>query len=127
MIVRSLQTSSTAGEALTADVLTRGYGQLAAYFSRHFAFMTEADPSTVIIAPEGLSRFYLSGNGGRVGARFKAHKGRADVVEGQRQHCRVPVFADGASATRSARSTTGCATSSGTRPWAMRRRAAGMR
>ena len=45
-----------------------GYGQLAAYFSRHFAFLTEADPTTVVVAPEGLARFYLSVNGGRVGA-----------------------------------------------------------
>ncbi|WP_261990367.1 hypothetical protein [Hymenobacter sp. BT188] len=35
-----------------------GYGQLAAYFIRHFAVLTEAN-DTVIIAPEGLSRFYL--------------------------------------------------------------------
>ena len=39
--------------------VSHGYGQLAAYFMRHFAFLAEADPSTVVIAPEGLSRFYL--------------------------------------------------------------------
>jgi hypothetical protein len=36
-----------------------GYGQLAAYFIRHFAHLTAADPYLVVIAPEGLSRFYL--------------------------------------------------------------------
>jgi hypothetical protein len=49
-----------------------GYGQLAAYFIRHFAFLTENAPATVVIAPEGLSRFHLSGNGGRVGATHRA-------------------------------------------------------
>ena len=32
--------------------------------------MSTADPTLVVIAPEGLSRFYLSGNGGRVGASW---------------------------------------------------------
>jgi predicted esterase len=58
-----------------------GYGQLAAYFSRHFAFLNEADPSTVIIAPEGLSRFYLSGNGGRVGASWMTRDDRLHEIE----------------------------------------------
>ena len=58
-----------------------GYGQLAAYFSRHFAFITEADPATVIIAPEGLSRFYLNGNGGRVGASWMTRDDRLHEIE----------------------------------------------
>lgn len=53
-----------------------GYGQLAAYFIRHFAFLAEADPTTVVIAPEGLSRFYLRGNGGRVGASWMTRDDR---------------------------------------------------
>ncbi|HEX8505001.1 MAG TPA: phospholipase [Hymenobacter sp.] len=58
-----------------------GYGQLAAYFSRHFAFLTAADPATVVIAPEGLSRFYLSGNGGRVGASWMTSDNRLAEIE----------------------------------------------
>ena len=58
-----------------------GYGQLAAYFSRHFAFLTEADPATVVIAPEGLSRFYLSGNGGRVGASWMTRDDRLHEID----------------------------------------------
>ena len=58
-----------------------GYGQLAAYFIRHFAFITEADPTTVIIAPEGLSHFYLSGNGGRVGASWMTCDDRLHEIQ----------------------------------------------
>ena len=57
-----------------------GYGQLAAYFVRHFAFLTETDPATVVIAPEGLSRFYLSGNGGRVGASWMTRDDRLHEI-----------------------------------------------
>jgi uncharacterized protein len=42
MIVRSLQASSTAGEALKADVLTKGYRQLATRFdAKHGGFLPE--------------------------------------------------------------------------------------
>lgn len=57
-----------------------GYGQLAAYFIRHFAVLTEAD-DTVIIAPEGLSRFYLQGNGGRIGASWMTREDRLTEIE----------------------------------------------
>ena len=58
-----------------------GYGQLAAYFLRHFAFLAEADPATLIVAPEGLSRFYLSGNGGRVGASWMTRDDRLAEID----------------------------------------------
>ena len=58
-----------------------GYGQLAAYFSRHFAFLPETDPTTVIIAPEGLSRFYLNGNSGRVGASWMTRDDRLAEID----------------------------------------------
>ncbi|MBF9220740.1 alpha/beta hydrolase [Hymenobacter ruricola] len=57
-----------------------GYGQLAAYFSRHFGFLNDADPRTVVITPEGLSRFYLSGNGGRVGASWMTRDDRQHEI-----------------------------------------------
>lgn len=58
-----------------------GYGQLAAYFVRHFAFLAEADSATVVIAPEGLSRFYLSGNDGRVGASWMTRDDRLAEID----------------------------------------------
>lgn len=61
--------------------VVHGYGQLATYFLRHFAALAEADPTLVIIAPEGLSRFYLSGNGGRVGASWMTREDRLSEIE----------------------------------------------
>lgn len=57
-----------------------GYGQLAAYFIRHFALLTEAS-DTVVVAPEGLSRFYLQGNGGRVGASWMTREDRLTEID----------------------------------------------
>ncbi len=62
-------------------LVCHGYGQLAAYFIRHFAFLAEADPATVIIAPEGLSRFYLSGSSGRVGASWMTRDDRLHEID----------------------------------------------
>ncbi|GAB3669803.1 esterase [Hymenobacter agri] len=58
-----------------------GYGQLAAYFVRHFAFLVEDRADTVVIAPEGLSRFYLQGNGGRVGASWMTRDDRLAEID----------------------------------------------
>lgn len=58
-----------------------GYGQLAAYFIRHFHHLTHADPGTVVIAPEGLSRFYLNGTGGRVGATWMTREDRLTEID----------------------------------------------
>ena len=52
-------------------LVAHGYGQLAGFFIRHFGSVLAADPAgTVVVAPEALSRFYLSGTGGRVGASW---------------------------------------------------------
>jgi predicted esterase len=45
-----------------------GYGQLAEHFIKKFKVLD--DGKTVIIAPEALSRFYLNGFTGRVGATW---------------------------------------------------------
>ncbi|HEX8426054.1 phospholipase [Hymenobacter sp.] len=61
-----------------------GYGQLAAYFIRHFAALSAADPTLVVVAPEGLSRFYLQGpnNGqGRIGATWMTREDRLIEIE----------------------------------------------
>ena len=61
--------------------VAHGYGQLAAYFIRHFAPLTAADPHLVVVAPEGLSRFYLNGTGGRVGATWMTKEDRLAEIE----------------------------------------------
>jgi predicted esterase len=61
--------------------VAHGYGQLAAYFVRHFAHLVEADPQLVVVAPEGLSRFYLAGTGGRVGATWMTKEDRLAEID----------------------------------------------
>lgn len=64
--------------------MLHGYGQLAEYFIRHFAALHATDPAgTVIVAPEGLSRFYLNGTGGRVGASWMTRADRLCEIEDQ--------------------------------------------
>lgn len=53
-----------------------GYGQNPAYWVQKFAPVVDAQ--TLVVAPEGLSRFYLQGNSGRVGASW--------MTKEQRQH-----------------------------------------
>ncbi|MCC3156914.1 serine hydrolase family protein [Hymenobacter sp. 15J16-1T3B] len=62
-------------------VVCHGYGQLASYFIRHFRSVVEQVPGTVVVAPEGLSRFYLQGNGGRVGATWMTSEDRLTEIE----------------------------------------------
>jgi len=62
-------------------IALHGYGQLAAYFIRHFE--TIADDECLIAAPEGLSRFYLEGFEGRVGATWMTREGREDEIADQ--------------------------------------------
>lgn len=65
-------------------LVLHGYGQLAEYFIRHFAALHAADPAgTVIVAPEGLSRFYLQGTAGRVGASWMTRADRLAEIEDQ--------------------------------------------
>jgi predicted esterase len=76
------------GEATAATrqlwVVLHGYGQLAEYFIRHFRPLHEADPTgVVIVAPEGLSRFYLSGTTGRIGASWMTRADRLAEIDDQ--------------------------------------------
>jgi predicted esterase len=57
-----------------AWLVCHGYGQLAAYFIRHFQPL--ADTGHYIVAPEGLSRFYLQNSSGRVGASWMTRETR---------------------------------------------------
>ena len=68
-------------------VVLHGYGQLAEHFIRHFAFLHAADPNgTVIVAPEALSRFYLHGTSGRVGASWMTSADRLTEIADQQAY-----------------------------------------
>jgi len=76
------------GEASPATrqlwIVLHGYGQLAEYFIRHFRPLHAADPAgTVIVAPEGLSRFYLHGTDGRIGASWMTRADRLAEIADQ--------------------------------------------
>lgn len=62
-------------------IVFHGYGQLAEYFIKHFE---DLDPSeNFIVSPEGLSRFYIDGLTGRVGASWMTKEDRDDEIEDQ--------------------------------------------
>ncbi len=60
-------------------IVCHGYGQLAQYFIRKFDVIANAD--TLIIAPEGLSRFYTEGFSGKVGASWMTKEDRLIEID----------------------------------------------
>lgn len=57
-----------------------GYGQLAPYFIRSFSEL--ANEKHFVVAPEALSRFYLNGFAGRVGATWMTKEERlSDITD----------------------------------------------
>lgn len=50
-----------------------GYGQLAKFFIRKFSALTS---DYLIVAPEGMHRFYLAGSSGKVGASWMTKEAR---------------------------------------------------
>jgi len=56
-----------------------GYGQLAQFFIEKFKSLQEA--GVCVIAPEGLSKFYLAGNSGRIGATWMTRENRLTEIE----------------------------------------------
>jgi len=75
----------TLGE-LTPDTqhvwwVLHGYGQLAKYFIRHFEPLAER--GAFVIAPEGLSRFYVGSNWERVGASWMTKEDRLTEIADQ--------------------------------------------
>ncbi|MDH4474018.1 MAG: hypothetical protein QE487_15530 [Fluviicola sp.] len=67
-------------ETKTLVYALHGYGQLASYFLRKVETVL---PETVtLVAPEGMHRFYLQGNSGRVGASWMTKEARElDITE----------------------------------------------
>jgi predicted esterase len=60
-------------------MVLHGYGQLATYFARKFEAIN--DGNTLIVAPEGMNRFYLNGFSGRVGATWMTKEDRLTDIE----------------------------------------------
>lgn len=54
-----------------------GYGQLTRFFIRKFQSLNK---DWLIIAPEGMHRFYLEGSSGRVGASWMTKENREDDI-----------------------------------------------
>ena len=65
----------------TVWFVLHGYGQAAEYFIRHFSDLDLG--MNVVIAPEGLSRFYVNGLTGRVGASWMTKEDREDEIKDQ--------------------------------------------
>jgi dienelactone hydrolase len=59
-------------------IALHGYGQLVPYFIRKFQHLDSGE--ILVIAPEGLHRFYLNGSSGRVGASWMTKEARIDDI-----------------------------------------------
>lgn len=64
--------------AKTLWIVLHGYGQLVDYFIRNFHVLNETQ--NLVIAPEGIHRFYLNGTEGRVGATWMTKEERLDDI-----------------------------------------------
>jgi predicted esterase len=60
-------------------IICHGYGQLAEYFLEWFTPVFSE--KTLIVAPEGLHRFYINGFSGRVGASWMTKQDRLNDIE----------------------------------------------
>ena len=60
-------------------IVLHGYGQLAEFFIRKFKDISE---DYIVVAPEGMHRFYLNGTSGRVGASWMTKEDReSDIAD----------------------------------------------
>jgi len=79
-VTRSARCFAHGGEAASeAWVVLHGYGQLASRFLNGFAPL--ATPTRLVVAPEGLSRFYLEAGAGKVGASWMTREDRGKEIE----------------------------------------------
>ena len=65
-------------------IVCHGYGQLARYFVKRFDILPAQEH--FIIAPQGLNRFYLDGEYGKVGASWMTREDRESELINQRQY-----------------------------------------
>ena len=72
-------------------IVFHGYGQLAEYFIKHFENLNSK--KNFIVALEGLSRFYVDGLTGRVGASWMTKEDRELEIEDQSEYINA-VLAD---------------------------------
>lgn len=68
----------------TIWIACHGYGQLARYFVKRFDVLSPTE--NFIIAPQGLSRYYLDGDSGRVGASWMTRENRDLDLANQRRY-----------------------------------------
>lgn len=59
-------------------LVAHGFGQLSTYFIRNFSALSQQ--GIAVIVPEALSRFYLQGNAGRVGASWMTKEDRETEI-----------------------------------------------
>lgn len=64
-----------------------GYGQLAARFIRDFEILD--DGATLVVAPEGLSRSYLRGGDGTIGASWMTREDRLNEISDYLRYLRL--------------------------------------
>ncbi|MEZ4949401.1 MAG: hypothetical protein R2879_12040 [Saprospiraceae bacterium] len=67
------------GSASCLIIAFHGYGQLAKYFLRKFDFLSEE--KYLVVAPEGLSRYYTKGFYGDVGASWMTKEDRLVEID----------------------------------------------
>ena len=80
VVSRSARCFSQGGEAAAeAWMAVHGYGQLAARFLRSVELL--ATPTRLVVAPEGLSRFYLDAGSGKVGASWMTREDRQQEID----------------------------------------------
>jgi len=65
-------------------IALHGYGQLVAYFQRHFR--TCVTEQRAFVFPQGQHKFYLNGVSGRVGASWMTKDEREKDIENQRRY-----------------------------------------
>lgn len=73
------QLGEFAAETQTLWIVCHGYSQRADYFLRHFQVLDTG--KNVIVAPEGLSRFYREGFTGHVGASWMTSYNREAEIQ----------------------------------------------
>ncbi len=67
------ETLNSENTPTTVLYVLHGYGQLAKYFIQKFKSI---QPDVLVVAPEGMHRFYLKGASGRVGASWMTKEAR---------------------------------------------------